>query len=88
MDSITSHPLFWLLLIAGLATLAVLPTLIALARGANDLMLIVLVNVLGCALVLGWPVALVMALRWPCRSDVWGEPSGTSHRHSVRSMPR
>jgi hypothetical protein len=67
--TITSNSFFWLLLIGGLVVLAVLPTLIALVRGADELMLIVLVNVLGCAIVFGWPIALVMAIKWPRRGE-------------------
>ncbi|OLT31872.1 hypothetical protein BJF79_08745 [Actinomadura sp. CNU-125] len=58
----------WLLglaLITTLVFLAVLPTLIAVLRGADELMLIVLVNALCCATVLGWPLAVIMAIKWP-----------------------
>ncbi|MFI0350971.1 superinfection immunity protein [Actinomadura sp. 9N407] len=82
MYALTSNSLFWLLLIGGLIVLAVLPTLIALARGADEIMLIVLVNVLGCAIVLGWPVALLMAIKWPRRSEVLRRP-----RSQRRSSP-
>ncbi|MFD0855426.1 superinfection immunity protein [Actinomadura adrarensis] len=70
MKTIMRHPFFWLFLVAVLVGMAVLPTLIAMARGADEIMPILLVNVLGCAMILGWPVALVMALRWPRRSEV------------------
>lgn len=64
---ISQIPVDWLwglALIAVLLSLAVLPTFIAIVRGADELMLIILVNAL-CATVLGWPVALIMAIKWP-----------------------
>ncbi|MEV5831554.1 superinfection immunity protein [Spirillospora sp. NPDC052242] len=57
--------LWGLALIAVLVFLAVLPTLIAIHRGVDELMLFVLVNVLCCTTVLGWPVAMYMAITWP-----------------------
>ncbi|MFD0857257.1 hypothetical protein ACFQ07_33950 [Actinomadura adrarensis] len=79
METIMSHPLFWLLLIGGLAFLAVLPTLIALARGADEIALIMLFNALACATIFGWPLALWMAIRWPRRDEVKAGSSRASH---------
>ncbi|MEV4676600.1 superinfection immunity protein [Actinomadura geliboluensis] len=67
MTAIPNNPLFWLALIGILAVLAVLPTLIALARGADDIGYIILVNVICCATVFGWPIALIAAIAWPRR---------------------
>ncbi|MEU5882853.1 superinfection immunity protein [Spirillospora sp. NPDC047279] len=69
IEQISSSPFFWLALVAFVAFIAVLPTLIALARGADEIMLIVLVNVLGCAVVFGWFIAMYMAIRWPRRGQ-------------------
>ena len=79
MYVITSNAFFWLSLIALLIGWAVLPTIIAVARQADEIMLIVLVNVLGCATVFGWPIALVMAMRWPRRAQI---------DHLTSSMPQ
>ncbi len=67
MTAIPDNPFFWLALIGVLAILAVLPTLIALARGADDIGYIILVNVICCATVFGWPIALIAAIAWPRR---------------------
>ena len=94
---ITEIPPDWLLglgLIAALAVLAVLPTFIALVRGADDLPYIVLLNVLFCVTVIGWPIAVVLAMRWPRRhprpsrrrtpvrshADAWSRPLGKGPR--------
>jgi hypothetical protein len=60
---------FWPALVGGVVFLAVLPTLIALIRRAEDIEIIMLFNALGCATVLGWPIALVMAIKWPRRES-------------------
>ncbi len=86
----------WLALIAVLVLLAVLPTLIAIARDVDDLGFIVVLNVLCCATVLGWPVALITALRWPPRrrpqrrrADAqWLSPPRSTHsRHRAHRRP-
>ncbi|MFE9107011.1 superinfection immunity protein [Actinomadura geliboluensis] len=67
MTAIPDNPFFWLALIGILAILAVLPTLIALARGADDIGYIILVNVICAATVFGWPIALIATIAWPRR---------------------
>lgn len=67
MTAIQSSAFFWLGLIGLLALLAVLPTLIALIRGADDIGYIILINVICCATVFGWPIAVIAAMRWPSR---------------------
>ncbi|MFA1546133.1 hypothetical protein [Actinomadura chokoriensis] len=62
-----SSALFWLGLIVLLAFLAVLPTLIALIRGADDIGYIILINVICCTTGFGWPIAVIAAMRWPSR---------------------
>ena len=64
MTAIQSSAFFWLGLIGLLAFLAVLPTLIALIRGADDIGYIILINVICCATVFGWPIAVLAAMRW------------------------
>jgi hypothetical protein len=70
MNAIMSNPFFPLMLVAVLVGLAVLPTFIAIARQADDIMLIIVFNILGCATVFGWVIALVMAIRWPRRFEL------------------
>ncbi|NKZ03278.1 superinfection immunity protein [Actinomadura latina] len=67
MHGIQNSPFFLLALLGLLAILAVLPTLIALARGADDIGYLILVNVICCATVFGWPIALIAAIAWPRR---------------------
>ncbi|MEU8344786.1 superinfection immunity protein [Spirillospora sp. NPDC048832] len=82
MTAIMNSPFFWLALIGLLAILAVLPTLIALARGADDIGYLILVNVICCATVFGWPIALIAAIAWPRRHppSPWN-PAPPPHRH-------
>ncbi|GAA0241357.1 hypothetical protein GCM10009527_042450 [Actinomadura nitritigenes] len=56
---------YWLPILAVFVGLAVLPTFIALVRGADELLLIMLVNTLCCASIIYWPFALYMAITWP-----------------------
>lgn len=65
MIAIQSSAFFWLGLIGLLAFLTVLPTLIALIRGADDIGYIILINMICCATVFGWPIAVFAAMRWP-----------------------
>lgn len=86
MTTLLNSPFFWLALIGLLAILAVLPTLIALARGADDIGYLILVNVLCCATVFGWPIALIAAIAWPRRDppNLWS-PVPPPHEHRSRS---
>lgn len=67
MAAIQNSIFFWLGLIALLAFLAVLPTLIAIIRGAEDIGYIILINAICCAIGLAWPIALYAAIAWPRR---------------------
>ena len=66
---------FWLGAIALLVFLAVLPTLIALIRGADDIGHIILINAICCAIGFAWPVALYAAIAWPRRDAHLAHPS-------------
>ncbi|GAA2127166.1 superinfection immunity protein [Actinomadura napierensis] len=74
--------------------LAVLPTFIALVRGADEILLIMLVNALCCATVIGWPIALIMAIKWPRKHPRPGRASHTyrppppHERHDTRTAMR
>lgn len=83
-----------LAIITAFVALAVLPTFIALVRGADEILLIMLVNALCCATVIGWPIALVMAIKWPRKHP---RPSRSSRpyrsplpheRHDTRKVMR
>ncbi|QKG20119.1 superinfection immunity protein [Actinomadura verrucosospora] len=56
---------YWGPILMAFIGLATLPTFIALVRGADEILLIMLVNALCCATVIGWPLALIMAIKWP-----------------------
>ncbi|SEF78095.1 Superinfection immunity protein [Thermomonospora echinospora] len=77
MNSYESSPWFWLLIIGGLATLAVLPTLVAMLRRVDSLTTIILFNTIGCATFVGWPAALVLAFAMPRRTQKTGLPFST-----------
>lgn len=74
MDNYESSLWFWLLIIGGLATLAVLPTLIAIIRRVDSISTIILINTLGCATFVGWPAALALALTMPRRDELLMPP--------------
>jgi hypothetical protein len=92
MTAFQSSAFFWLVLIGLLLFLAVLPTLIAIVRGADDIGYLVLVNVICCATVLGWPIALIAAIRWPRRqpplprNSYQGPPPLRLHRCQSRTQ--
>ena len=52
---------FWIALIVLAAGLYLLPTLIGLVRGVNDLALVFLVNLIGGPALIGWPAAMILA---------------------------
>ncbi|WUH97691.1 superinfection immunity protein [Spirillospora sp. NBC_00431] len=82
MTTLQNSIYFWLALIGLLAFLAVLPTLVALARGVDDIAIIMLFNAICCTTVFGWPIALILAIRWP-RHD----PSRTEFRQRHHAAP-
>ncbi|URN07669.1 hypothetical protein LUW74_32815 [Actinomadura madurae] len=83
MTAIQNSALLWLALIGLLVFLAVLPTLIAVIRGADDIGYLVLVNVICCATVLGWAIALIAAIRWPRRHP----PLRRTPHHDPPALP-
>jgi Superinfection immunity protein len=85
MNAIENSPFFWLALIGILGFVSALPTLIAIARGADDISYIILLNVICCATVFGWPIALITAIRWPRR---YPRPSSATHRYPPPSAGR
>jgi len=61
MTALANSPLFWTGLLAGLATLYVLPTMIAVIRQVEDIPLVVILNCFPIA----WPAALLFACMTP-----------------------
>ena len=61
MSALTSSAAFWMFLILLLAVFYLLPTLIALIRGTDNLALIFLINLIGTPALIGWPAAMILA---------------------------
>ncbi|MER6808129.1 superinfection immunity protein [Spirillospora sp. NPDC000708] len=80
-NGLLADDIWTLTVVTVFVVLAVLPTFIALVRGADEILLIMLVNALCCATVIGWPIALVMAIKWPRKHR---HPTPSPH---VRSSP-
>jgi hypothetical protein len=55
----------WLLLGLALCVGYLLPTLVAVIRRADHLLLVFLVNLIGGATLIGWPAALLLAIGLP-----------------------
>ena len=61
MTALANSPLFWIVLLAALAALYVLPTMIAVIRHVEDILLVVILNCFPIA----WPAALLLACVMP-----------------------
>ena len=82
MKALTDSGVFWVAAIMLLAVLFILPTLIGLVRGVDQLALVFLVNLIGAPALIGWPAALILAFgprrrppqphRRPCPSTGYG----------------
>lgn len=71
MDWLGLSPWTWFFIfLSTAATVAFLPTIIAVRRGAIDLTAVVIINLIGCITLICWPVALIMALTCPTRPRV------------------
>src|SRR5262249_10724141 len=62
MHALTDSGAFWAVLIVLAVVLYLLPTLVGLIRGVDDLALVFLVNLIGGAALIGWPGAVVLAV--------------------------
>ncbi|MDL4813191.1 superinfection immunity protein [Actinomadura opuntiae] len=93
-DQILAGWIWGLTILTVFVVLAVLPTVIAIIRGADEILLIMLVNALCCATVIGWPIALIMAIKWPRkhprpnRAPHARRPSPPYERHHTRRAMR
>jgi hypothetical protein len=61
MKALTDSGVFWVATVMLLAVLFMLPTLIGLVRGVDQLALVFLVNLIGAPALIGWPAALILA---------------------------
>jgi hypothetical protein len=66
MTALANSPVFWIGLLAALAALYVLPTMIAVIRNVETIALVVILN----CFPIGWPAALVIACMMP-RKEPW-----------------
>jgi hypothetical protein len=64
-QAVANSPVFWVLLLGGLAALSVLPTVIAVIRQVESIPLVIILNCLPIA----WPAALLLACTLPRRDD-------------------
>lgn len=65
MTALANSPVFWIGLLAALAALYVLPTIIAMVRRVESIALVVFLNCFPVA----WPAALVIACMMPRKQD-------------------
>lgn len=61
MQALADSGTFWLLMIGVLGVIYLMPTIIAIIRGADQIALVVLVNLIGGATGIGWLAALILA---------------------------
>jgi Superinfection immunity protein len=89
MQALANSGAFWVLLMLVLCVIYLLPTIIAVIRGVDQLALVFLVNLIGGLAVVGWPAAMILAFGprrlppeppppWPAcpRGDPWRGPGG------------
>lgn len=77
MGALTDNGVFWIFLIMVLIVIWLLPTLIAVIRGTENLALVFLINLIGMPALIGWPAALILAFgprRLPAE-PIWQPPS-------------
>lgn len=88
MQALADNPAFWILLVAVLVVVYLLPTLVAVIRGTDRLALVFLVNLIGAPSGIGWFAAIVLAFGprrlppapappWPGRPEPMQWPPGT-----------
>ena len=61
MQALASSYAFWILLLAVLIAVFLLPTLIGMIRGVDRLALVFLVNLIGAPTGIGWLAAMILA---------------------------
>ena len=86
MRALADNGAFWIALIGLLVVLYLLPTLIGLIRGVDNLALVFLVNLIGGIALIGWPAAMILAFG-PRRPLPRG-PGRGGYRFAVRDPER
>jgi hypothetical protein len=88
MQALTDSGLFWAALIVALVVVYLLPTIIAVIRGTDQLALVFLVNLIGAPSWIGWFAAMILAFgprrlppaappSWSVRPEPMQWPAGT-----------
>lgn len=62
MNALANSAVFWVLIFMALAVVYLLPTLVGVIRGVDNLALVVVVNLIGTPALIGWPAAMILAL--------------------------
>jgi hypothetical protein len=84
MRELADSGVLWVLAIPALVVLFLLPTLIGLVRGVDQLALVFLVNLIGAPALIGWPAALFLAFG-PRRQPLARRP--VLHGHQPEYWP-
>jgi hypothetical protein len=79
MRELAGSGVLWVLAVLVLAVLFLLPTLIGLVRGVDQLALVFLVNLIGGPVLIGWPAALFLAFG-PRRQTRRNPPTADGHQ--------
>lgn len=61
MQALANSSAFWTVLLMALSVLYLLPTMIAVIRGTEALALVILVNLIGAPIGIGWLAAMILA---------------------------
>ncbi len=61
MAALADSPVFWFVVFEVIATVFLLPTLVAVIRGTDGLGLVFLVNLIGASTGIGWLAAMILA---------------------------
>jgi hypothetical protein len=61
VQALANSAAFWVLLMLMLCVIYLLPTIIGVIRGVDQLALVFLVNLIGGLTVIGWPAAMILA---------------------------
>ena len=85
MQALADSGAFWIMLLVVAAGLYLLPTLVGLIRGVDNLALVFVVNLLGGTALIGWPAAMILAFG-PRRLD--REQRRASYPFTVRDPER
>jgi hypothetical protein len=74
MQALANSGAFWVLAMLVLCAVYLLPTIIGVIRGADQLALVIVVNLIGGLSFIGWPAAMILAFgprRLPPEPPPW-----------------